>query len=178
MKRFPILDVVSLIFILAVGVFVMDLSTRVRALERSAGGTTDLLNGAKLLPMPAAALTGVPVQIPPGRRQLIFYMSPRCGSCERTMPAWTNLAHQLGRNNVLFLLADSNQESIDALPQYLRSHQLSGFNAVRVDPEVMKRYQMLQLPRTILVSGDGRVQQVWRGSLSTDAVLQAWSKTQ
>jgi hypothetical protein len=33
----------------------------------------------------------------------------------------------------------------------------------------------MQVPKTVLVSGDGTVEKVWRGAVTTEAVMQAWT---
>ncbi len=61
------------------------------------------------------------------------------------------------------------------MPAYLAKYDLGKFPTISADPEVVGRYYLLQVPKTVLVSADGRVARVWRGVVTAGVVLQSWT---
>ena len=175
MKKIPVIDLLSLLLIVFVGYEVWQLQGRVNRLELVNSGAGDALESASLLPMPAVTPAGQKVTIGRGTPRLIFFMSTHCGYCGKNMPIWTEIAQRVGRDHALFLLG--NPEEMKEVPGYLAKYGLSGFPAAFADPEVLDRYYMKSVPRTLLVSGSGKVEKVWRGTVTTDAVLQVWGST-
>jgi hypothetical protein len=175
MKKLPFLDLLSLILILALGFQLYQTQQRVQRLELVTHGAGDALDAAALLPMPAVSPSGQRVTIARGEPRLIFYMSPHCGFCGKNMPVWSEIAHRVGASHALFLVGD--RKEMPQMPAYLAKYGLDGVPTAAVDEEVLGRYYMLQVPRTVLVSGDGKVEKVWRGAVTTQAVLQAWTST-
>jgi hypothetical protein len=145
----------------------------VQRLEVVTRGAGDALDAAKLLPMPATTGAGQHVTVARGEPRLIFYMSPHCGYCGKNMPVWSDIAHRVGLNHALFLVGDERE--MPQMPAYLAKYAVAAVPAVAADPEVLGRFYMMQVPKTVLVSGDGTVQKVWRGAVTTEAVLQAWT---
>ena len=175
MKKFPILDVLSLIIILALGYQLYQVQQRLQRLETVTRGAGDALDAARLLPMPAVTPAGQRVTIGRGEPRLIFYMSPHCGYCGKNMPVWSDISHRIGASHALFLVGD--EKEMPQMPAYLAKYDVGGVPTAAADQEVLGRYYMLQVPKTVLVSGDGTVEKVWRGAVTTEAVLQAWTST-
>jgi hypothetical protein len=173
MKKLPLLDLLSLVVILALGYQLYQVQQRVTRLETVTRGAGDALDAAKLLPMPATTGAGQHVTVARGEPRLIFYMSPHCGYCGKNMPVWSDIAHRVGLNHALFLVGDERE--MPQMPAYLAKYAVAAVPAVAADPEVLGRYYMMQVPKTVLVSGDGKVEKVWRGAVTTEAVLQAWT---
>lgn len=173
MKKLPVIDLLSLVVILFVGYEVWQLQGRVDRLELVNRGDGDALEAAALLPMPAVTPAGQQVTIDRGKPRLIFLMSTHCGYCAKNMPIWTEIAQKVGRDHALFLLG--NREEMKEVPGYLAKYGLSGYPAAFADPDVISRYYMKLVPRTLLVSGSGKVEKVWRGAVTSDAVLQGWT---
>lgn len=173
MKKLPVLDLVSLAVILALGFQLYQLQQRVQRLEVVSRGAGDALDAAKLLPMPARSPAGQNVTIARGTPRLIFYMSPHCGFCGKNMPIWSDIAHRIGVDHALFLVGDSRE--MPQMPAYLAKYSVTSVPTVSADQDVLGRYYMLQVPKTVLVSADGKVEKVWRGAVTTEAVLQAWT---
>jgi len=173
MKKLPILDVLSLVVIVALGVQLYQVQQRVQRLETVTRGAGDALDAAKLLPMPAVTPAGQRVTIARGEPRLIFYMSPHCGYCGKNMPVWSEIAQRVGASHALFLVGD--QREMPQMPAYLAKYSAAAVPAVAADQEVLGRYYMLQVPKTVLVSADGKVEKVWRGAVTSEAVLQAWT---
>jgi hypothetical protein len=173
MKKLPILDVLSLAVIVALGFQLYQVQQRVQRLETVTRGAGDALDAASLLPMPARSPAGQNVTIARGEPRLIFYMSPHCGYCGKNMPVWSEIAHRIGASHALFLVGD--QREMPQMPAYLAQYAVAAVPAVAADKDVLGRYYMLQVPKTVLVSADGKVEKVWRGAVTTEAVLQAWT---
>lgn len=172
-KKLPVLDLLSLAVIVILGFQLYQVQQRVQRLETVTRGAGDALDAAKLLPMPAVSAAGQHVTIGRGEPRLIFFMSPHCGYCGKNMPVWSEIAHRVGAAHVLFLVG--NEREMPQMPAYLAKYSVAGVSAVAADQDVVGRYYMLQVPKTMLVSGDGTVEKVWRGAVTTEAVLQAWS---
>jgi len=176
MKRVPILDVVSLLLIVLIGADLVYLNRRVDVLSKLTTSDDDLLDDARLLPMKGLTLAGIPQLVPAGRRQVVFYMTPRCGSCRKEMPEWKAVAQRLGPQNVLFLIPDTNSDMLQQVSPFLAENGLRSFAVAGIDHTVMQKYHMMAIPRTMIVNADGVVEQVWRGAVTADAVLQVWGK--
>jgi hypothetical protein len=177
MRRPAVVDVLSIILVVGLVGDLAYLHHRM-SVTGKLSSTGDLLDGARLLPMPAVGLTGERITIETGRPKLLLYTLPSCGGCRREMPEWVTAARQIGRENVLFVLAGATPDQARNVPEYLSSNQLPGFPAVRVDSSIMKEYHMLAIPRTILVDSNGVVKQVWRGAVVAKTIIQAWKSTQ
>lgn len=175
MKKVPWLDLLSLAVILALGFQLYQVQQRVQRLELVTRGAGDALDAAKLLPMPAVSPAGQKVTISRGAPRLIFYMSPHCGYCGKNMPVWSEISHRIGASHALFLVGDPRE--MPQMPAYLAKYDVGGVPTAAADQDVLGRYYMLQVPKTVLVSGDGKVQKVWRGAVTSEAVLQAWTST-
>lgn len=173
MKKIPILDLLSLIVILVLGYQLYQMQQRVQRLETVTRGAGDALDSASLLPMPAVSPAGQRTTIARGEPRLIFYMSPHCGYCGKNMPVWSEIAQRVGVQHALFLVGD--QREMPQMPAYLAKYNLGAVPTAVADQDVVGRYYMLQVPKTLLVSGDGKVEKVWRGAVTTQAVLQAWT---
>jgi hypothetical protein len=89
------------------------------------------------------------------------------------MPDWVSIAKTLGRDRAVFLIPEHSGKGLAEAKNYL-SNQLRDFSLVAIDPNVMNRFHMVELPRTILVGKDGRVQRIWRERITVDGVIQAW----
>src|ERR1043165_6485807 len=109
MKKLPLLDLLSLVVILALGYQLYQVQQRVTRLETVTRGAGDALDAAKLLPMPARTLAGQNVTIDRGEPRIIFYMAPHCGYCGKNIPVWTDVAHRIGASHALFLVGNSQE---------------------------------------------------------------------
>jgi hypothetical protein len=172
-KKIPILDVLTLVVILALGFDLYRTHDRVDRLELVMRGDGDALQAASLLPMPAATPSGQKITVARGEPRLIFYMSPHCTYCAKNMPVWSAIAHQVGPRHTLFVLG--NPAEMPLMPAYLAKYDLGTFPAVNADGEVLARYYMREVPKTVLVGADGKVAKVWRGVVTASAVLQGWT---
>jgi hypothetical protein len=173
MKKIPIIDLLSVVLILVLGFDLYRMHDRLARLERVTRGAGDALDSASLLPMPVSTLAGQQVTIGRGQPRLIFYMSPHCGVCTRNMPVWSVVANQVGRDRTLFVLGNPSEASL--MPAYLAKYGLSSFSAVTLDSEIVNRYYMETVPKTVLVKADGTVLKVWRGVVKAEDILQGWS---
>src|SRR5258706_510671 len=135
-KKIPILDLLSFLVILALGLDLYRMHDRLNRLELVSRGDGDALEAARLLPMPAATLTGQKITVDRGQPRLIFYMSPHCGVCAKNMPVWSSIAHQIGPNHALFVLA--NPSEMPLMPAYLAKYDLGTFPTVNADATVGK----------------------------------------
>jgi hypothetical protein len=172
-KKIPILDLLSLVVVLALGLDLYRTHDRLNRLEMVERGDGDALEAASLLPMPAATLAGQKITVDRGQPRLIFYMSPHCGVCAKNMPVWSSIARQIGPQHALFVLG--NPSEMPLMPAYLAKYDLGRFSTVAADQDVVSRYYLLQVPKTVLVGADGKVARVWRGVVTASAVLQGWT---
>jgi len=170
-RKLPIVDLLSLLLIVVIGVDLIQVNRRLHRIETERIG--DDLDGARMLPMPARTLALQPVTIASGAPRLIFYMSPGCGVCAKNMPLWAATAQSVGRQNVLILVADD--QWAEAVPAYLAKYNMAEFPVVVAERDFVKRYAMHEIPRTVLVRDDGKVEHVWRGTIAAPAVVAAWN---
>ena len=89
------------------------------------------------------------------------------------MPVWKSIADKVGRENVLIVIGNSAEAPM--MPAYLTKYGLDGSPAVIADREIVGRYYMFTVPKTLLVDADGKVAKVWRGVVTTEAVVQEWN---
>jgi thiol-disulfide isomerase/thioredoxin len=171
MKKIPILDILSLVVIVALGVDLYRTHDRLNRLELVTRGG-EPLESASLLPMAAGTAAGKHVTIRRGEPRLIFYMSAHCGVCARNMPVWSEVAHQIGSEHALFLVSDPVE--MPQMPGYLAKYAVNGVPAVTADPEIVSRYYMFTVPKTVVVDADGKVAKVWRGVVTAADVLHGW----
>jgi predicted transcriptional regulator len=61
------------------------------------------------------------------------------------------------------------------MPAYLAKYDLGTFPTVNANADVVSRYYLLQVPKTVLVDANGKVAKVWRGVVTASAVLQGWT---
>lgn len=172
MKKLPIIDLLTLALVIGIGFDLYRTHDRLARLEQISLGSGDALEEAKLLPIDAIAASGQKVRIDTGTPRLIFYMSPDCGACGRTMPIWSAVARQVGQEHALFLLSD--EKALPKMPAYLGQYNLASFPSVAADPKVVSRYYMVSYPRTLLVDAHGKVAKVWRGAISEKDLIAAW----
>jgi hypothetical protein len=90
---------------------------------------------------------------------VLYYFSAECGWCERN---WANVealrAETFGRVRVVGVAATA------AIPPYM-THPASPMEIVTgVDKETRDAYHFSATPYTVLVGGDGRIRQSWRGA--------------
>jgi len=173
-RRSRFFDIFSFLVVLAVGVDLVYMHAQLRKIERLVIAGDSAVTGDKLLPMIATTVSGAKISIPADRKRLVFYISRHCGACTKAMPAWSDTARTLGRENVLFLLADSDPEALREMPAFLASYRLQGFSAVKVDERLMSRLNMFSVPRALLVGSDGTIQKVWQGTIDQKALLKIW----
>ncbi len=171
MKKLPVFDILSLVIIVMLGVDLYRTHDRLNRLELFTRGG-EPLDSSSLLPMAAAAATGQQVTIRRGEPRLIFYMSAHCGICGQNMPVWSAIARQVGPKHALFLVSDPVEMPL--MPAYLAKYDLGGFPVVTADREIVNRYYMLTVPKTVVVDADGKVVKVWRGVVTAGDVLHGW----
>jgi hypothetical protein len=172
MKRVKLIDLLSILVVVGLGVYILHMQHRMARLEKVAMGG-DGLDAAKLLPMPATDRTGAAFTVPAGTPRLVFYMSPHCGSCGKNMPAWSEAAHRIGDGNALFLIAEP--AGMKAIDPYLDRFAAKSVPVALADRGVIHEHLMNEVPRTLLIDDRGRVQKVWRGVVTAPAILQAWT---
>jgi peroxiredoxin len=136
-----------------------------------------LVPGATLFPMTSPGNGNRTIAVPAGRRRFVFYMSTTCSVCARQMTDWGVAAQSVGRENVLFLVADNSPTAMRDAQQYLAAHRLPDYPAVPVNKDLVSRFAMYAVPRTLLVDSHGRVQKVWRGPVSKDVMLSSWNNS-
>ncbi|HEV8432590.1 MAG TPA: hypothetical protein VGR95_04195 [Thermoanaerobaculia bacterium] len=173
MKKVPIVDLLSLVIIIALGVDVYWMHDRIDRLELVARGQGDALDYASLLPLSGENASGQQTKVDRGAPKLIFYMSTHCGVCAHNMPVWSDIARQVGPQHVVFVLSSPAERP--AMSAYLAKYGLGGFPAVTADPKVVDRFYMYTVPKTVLVNSRGKVEKVWRGVVTAQAVLPVWN---
>ncbi len=100
----------------------------------------------------------------PGRNYLLFIFSTTCSHCENTMVYWQHIAAN-GKDshcNIVGVSMDSPGET----KKYASQKNLS-FPVVSIaDSGFGQKYKISGVPTTVLVRGDGVVEQSWYGELS------------
>jgi peroxiredoxin len=101
----------------------------------------------------------------PGKKYLLFIFSTTCSHCENTMVYWQHIAENGndGRCNIAGLSMDTPGET----KKYAAQKKLN-FPVVSIaDSGFGKKYKISGVPTTVLVRGDGLVEQSWYGELSS-----------
>jgi thiol-disulfide isomerase/thioredoxin len=97
---------------------------------------------------------------------LLFVFSPTCPHCKRVWPVWLDLARAATGKRVIFVNVGG--------PIPPNFSQFYGFDSATVmaqtSADSVLKYSLLEFPITILVSPEGRSEQVWTGEIAPSEV--------
>jgi len=97
------------------------------------------------------------------KQYLFFILSPGCSYCENNLVQWNMIfASSRNRNVDIFGISLSPAE---IAASYVTEKNIP-FNTVAVDSSFARKYKVVGTPQTMLINGDGTVQQVWVGELN------------
>ncbi len=97
---------------------------------------------------------------------LLFVFSPTCPHCKRVWPVWLDLARAAQGKRVVFLNVGG--------PIPPNFSQFYGFDSAAVmaqtSADTVLKYSLFEFPITILMSPQGRSEQVWTGEIAPSEV--------
>jgi peroxiredoxin len=100
----------------------------------------------------------------PTKKHLLFVFSTTCPHCARTLPFWQMIAES--RTKDVDVLGVSIHD-VDLTNKYVAESNVN-FYVVSVDTNFSRKYRVSGVPETILINGDGKVEQAWIGELSSN----------
>ncbi len=116
-------------------------------------------------PFKARGLEGSPFEVThggEGRRKVLLYFTPPCPFCRAQFVYWREMLGRLGAGRYEVVGLASDRE--DRLRQYLETVGCSAesqtpLRVVLIPDAVRDRYLLGSTPTTLVISGDGRVEQ-------------------
>jgi hypothetical protein len=120
-----------------------------------------LAPGTQIIPVEATTLDGKRTVIGYGgtKGTILYYFSPSCIWCQRN---WDNLrAMQAAVGDRFRVIGLSNAPRT---AQYVREQGLPFDTFTNVSATFLKKYQLTETPRTLVVSTEGRVLRDWSGA--------------
>lgn len=96
-----------------------------------------------------------------GGPSLLFIYEPACPVCEEALPRWIELHDRLRlAGSEVPVVGLSTVDSYATARNY-RDHGIPFPVAVFPDAETRHRYGVIEVPRTVVVGADGRVEALW-----------------
>lgn len=141
-------------------------------LEGAASRATRLMEappGTKLPALEGNSIGGELVKLPYNtdqRKTLVYVFTPTCPWCERNKPNWTAIAGSIDRSQFRVVGIDLSA-TVDE--EYVRAQGLQlDHLLVKVDPKLIRDYQLTLTPQTLLIDSSGAVERVWTGLYSAE----------
>ena len=104
----------------------------------------------------------------PDANYLLLVFSTTCPHCEANITTWTSLNDTLnGRCYVIALSVDDVDRTID----YVAKKDFPFYTVILNDSTYYRRYKISGVPVTMLIAGDARVKEVWKGELNDEQVV-------
>lgn len=102
------------------------------------------------------------------KKRFLLYFTPTCTYCKQRFPEWKELISQAKDKNIEVLGIVSENENKGALEKYLNSFDCGlkseiPLQILFISNETLRDYKLSLTPTTVLLSGDGKVEQNWIG---------------
>ncbi len=101
-------------------------------------------------------------------KRFLLYFTPSCPYCKHQFPEWKELISQAKDKNIEVLGVMSENEDKKAIENYLNSFDCgidssTPLQVLFVPDETLRNYKLSLTPTTLLLSGNGIVEQSWIG---------------
>jgi peroxiredoxin len=100
--------------------------------------------------------------------RVLLYFSPECGYCQGQFAFWRELMKKVDRRQFVFIGIVSEAESQSNLRKYLSLVDCSEFPVAFISLKTANDYKLSITPTTLLINGDGKVEQAWVGRWNAD----------
>ena len=144
------------------------------ALNELAGSPRDTLKqGERLEPFTVRTMDGQVVRFgyaDSTKHYLLFVLGTRCPHCEKNLGGWNSLA-EYSRQNAVTVFGLS-LDDLEATRQYVTRGDVRFYLTALADTSFTRKYKIYGVPETMLVSGKGILERMWRGELSADQLLE------
>lgn len=102
------------------------------------------------------------------KKRFLLYFTPTCKYCKQQFPEWKDLISQAKDKNIEVFGVVSENENKEAIENYLNSLDCGTSSATPlqllfIPNETLRNYKLSLTPTTILLSGNGIVEQNWIG---------------
>jgi len=131
--------------------------------EQSAEVIRMVREGDELPEFTAASIEGQKVQVAArgAGKTLLFIYSPSCDRCEAGIPGWVRVSKKLGElHSSTRIFALSIEDSYTTV-QHARKMKLPFVVVPFPSVELQKKYGVAEVPLTVLLDQQGKVQAVW-----------------
>jgi peroxiredoxin len=125
-----------------------------------------LQSGEQVKPIKFQTLGGITAELrydDPRKKYLLFVFSTTCPHCEKNLAVWRAIAEK-PRADGLNIIGVSIQ-NLDQTTKYV-TEKNPNFYIVAADTDFGQQYKITGVPETILINGNGSVEQTWLGELS------------
>jgi len=104
------------------------------------------------------------------KKYLLFVLSTTCPHCEKTLPIWQSFAQNKSENCNVFGISIHNLEQTRSF----LANKIVGFYTASVgeDTSFERKYKIVGVPETILISGKGTVEKTWVGELTPKQAIE------
>jgi peroxiredoxin len=133
-------------------------------------------------PFSASELNGEPYNVEyqkDARTRVFFFFNPHCPYCAQQIPYWRDVLNNIDANRFEVIGLTGDREDRQEVLNYVKE---SGFLTAReplrvvfISDNVLRSYKLASTPTTLLVSGDGRVENIWVGRWDTEIAASAGS---
>ena len=131
--------------------------------EQSADVVRMVREGDELPEFTATNINGQPVQVAArgAGNTLLFIYSPSCDRCEASIPSWVKVSKKLSEfHSSTRIFALSIEDSYTTV-QHARKMKLPFAVVPFPSVELQKKYGVTEVPLTVLLDQQGKVQAVW-----------------
>ena len=126
----------------------------------------ELKPGTALRPLEGLDAEGTKLIIGYGqdnRKTLLLSFIPGCEACEKNMPYWKAIIKDLDKN-AYRLVGVSLITETSLIKEFTSRYELNDLPIIAtLNSDCREAYQLKSTPQTILISADGRVENVWTG---------------
>lgn len=107
--------------------------------------------------------------------RVLLFFTPTCPYCQEQFPYWRKLLEQANRNQFQLLGMVAETENRSKVEEYLRAVGCEGLRVAFVPKDVFASYKLSVTPTTLVISNQGKVDQIWIGKWDTSIVPAASS---
>ena len=102
------------------------------------------------------------------KKRFLLYFNSTCPYCKKQFPEWKELISQAKDKNIEVLGIVSEDENKEVLEEYLNSFDCglkseTPLPVLFISNHTLRDYKLSLTPTTVLLSGDGKVEQNWVG---------------
>jgi len=176
-KKTNWIQLASFVLIILLGVETVLLILQNRQLKATlqammASAVEPLKPGEKIEPVKVETLDGATIDLgfaDPTKQYLLCIFSTTCPHCEKTMPVWSQIAHNADEKKLTII--GISTFALEETKKYV-SEKKPGFYVVSAggDTSFSRKFKISGVPETILVKGNGIVVKAWIGELQSGQI--------